>query len=105
MHWLLKREHWWVSLTALLLAEPCLSSTKQETLNYQGLERSYYLHVPENLKQGASLVVVLHGYTSSATTIMSYSGMNEVADADPSDGSHIVFERYRNKTSTLVANP
>ena len=81
MHWLLKREHWWVSLTALLLAEPCLSSTKQETLNYQGLERSYYLHVPENLKQGASLVVVLHGYTSSATTIMSYSGMNEVADA------------------------
>ena len=81
MHWLLKREHWWVSLTVLLLAEPCLSSTKQETLNYQGLERTYHLHVPENLKQGASLVVVLHGYTSSATTIMSYSGMNDVADA------------------------
>ena len=82
MHWLFTAKHWQILFTVLLLAEPCLSSAGQETLNYQGLNRTYYVHVPENLKQGASLVVVLHGYTSSAETIMSYSGMNEVADVN-----------------------
>jgi len=82
MYWLFTGKHWQILFTVLLLAEPCLSSAGQETLNYQGLNRTYYVHVPENLKQGASLVVVLHGYTSSAETIMSYSGMNEVADVN-----------------------
>ena len=61
MRRLFKGQYWLISLTVLLLAEPSLSSTEKETLNYQGLNRTYYLHVPENLKQGASLVVVLHG--------------------------------------------
>jgi len=44
------------------------------------LVRSYLLHVPEQLTQPAPLVIVMHGYTGSADGIMSYSGMNEVAD-------------------------
>jgi|TARA_B110000503_G_scaffold105412_1_gene157277 polyhydroxybutyrate depolymerase len=45
-----------------------------------GLTRSYLLHVPKQLAQGATLVIVMHGYTSSASNIMAYSGMNDVAD-------------------------
>ena len=44
-----------------------------------GLTRSYLLHVPKQLAQGATLVIVMHGYTSSASNIMAYSGMNDVA--------------------------
>jgi len=45
-----------------------------------GLDRTYYLHIPQNLPENAALVVVMHGYTGSASGIMGYSGMNSVAD-------------------------
>ena len=48
--------------------------------NYDGLEREYLLHIPNNIANNAPLVFVLHGYTGSAQGIMDYSGMNEVAD-------------------------
>tara|TARA_B100000945_G_scaffold313317_1_gene309231 strand:+ start:642 stop:2489 length:1848 start_codon:yes stop_codon:yes gene_type:complete len=48
--------------------------------NYDGLEREYLLHTPNNIANNAPLVFVLHGYTGSAQGIMDYSGMNEVAD-------------------------
>jgi polyhydroxybutyrate depolymerase len=53
-----------------------------ETLifNFDGLEREYLLHIPNNIVNNAPLVFVLHGYTGSAQGIMDYSGMNEVAD-------------------------
>ncbi|MFB0932528.1 MAG: PHB depolymerase family esterase [Pseudomonadales bacterium] len=46
------------------------------------LTRSYLLHVPKQLTHPAPLVIVMHGYTGSADSIMSYSGMNEVADEE-----------------------
>ncbi|MEC9466240.1 MAG: PHB depolymerase family esterase [Myxococcota bacterium] len=54
--------------------------SEEQTLLHAGLDRSYYLYIPENASELAPLVVVMHGYTSSATTIMQYSGMNALAD-------------------------
>ena len=40
----------------------------------------YTLYKPDNLKEKAPLVFVLHGYTSNSTNIMNYSKMNTIAD-------------------------
>ena len=56
--------------------------SEERTFSHQGLERTYHLYLPENLTISAPLVVVMHGYTSSAENIMSYSKMNEVADRE-----------------------
>ena len=56
--------------------------SEERTFSHQGLERTYHLYLPENLIISAPLVVVMHGYTSSAENIMSYSKMNEVADRE-----------------------
>ena len=45
-----------------------------------GLTRSYFLHLPEDLPNDAPLVFVLHGYGGRADTMMGFSGMNPVAD-------------------------
>lgn len=47
---------------------------------HDGLERDYILYLPENLPEDAPLVFMLHGYSSSAYTLMNYCGMNQVAD-------------------------
>ena len=49
------------------------NSLKQSLL-HNGIERDYLLYVPEGLPENAPLVVVAHGYTSSAEIIMAYSG-------------------------------
>lgn len=58
------------------------SSDSQELMNYQhgGLNRSYYLYLPDSISIGAPLVFVLHGFTGTAQGIMIYSGMNDIAD-------------------------
>ena len=48
--------------------------------NYDGLERRFRIHIPEHLEEGAPLVVMMHGFTSSAQIIEGYSGMNSIAD-------------------------
>lgn len=53
-----------------------------QSILHNGISRDYILYVPENLPTNAPLVVVSHGYTSSAKTMMSYSGMNKVADEE-----------------------
>ena len=45
-----------------------------------GINRSYYLYIPDSIKQEAPLIFVFHGYSSSALTIMNYSGFNNIAD-------------------------
>jgi polyhydroxybutyrate depolymerase len=50
------------------------------TFEHNGLTREYILYKPENLSANSPLVFVLHGYTSSNLIIMSYSGMNDIAD-------------------------
>ena len=47
---------------------------------HDGVNRLYTLYKPDNLKEKAPLVFVLHGYTSNSTNIMNYSKMNEIAD-------------------------
>lgn len=54
--------------------------TSEYTIEHQGLERSYWLHIPESIGSAAPLVVVMHGFTGSAQGIMDYSEMNRVAD-------------------------
>ena len=53
-----------------------------QSILHNGISRDYILYIPENLPTNAPLVVVSHGYTSSAKTVMSYSGMNKVADEE-----------------------
>lgn len=38
----------------------------RHTISFEGLEREYWLALPEPLKPGAPLLVMLHGYTGSA---------------------------------------
>ena len=47
---------------------------------HDGLSREYLFYKPENLVDNAPLLFVLHGYTSSANSIMSYSYLNDIAD-------------------------
>ena len=54
----------------------------KESILHNGISRDYILYIPENLPTNAPLVVVSHGYTSSAKTMIAYSGMNKVADAE-----------------------
>ncbi len=56
--------------------------SEHRTVIHDGLERDYIIHVPSNINQDSPLVIVIHGYTSSAETIMTYSGMNDVANRE-----------------------
>ena len=56
--------------------------SEHRTVIHEGLERDYIVHVPPNINQDSPLVVVIHGYTSSAETIMTYSGMNDIANRE-----------------------
>jgi len=53
------------------------------TIMHEGLERSFILHVPENLpSSGIPLVFVLHGYSGTAQNIQRYSGIDSIADTN-----------------------
>ena len=48
--------------------------------SHGGIERQYYLYIPDSIKQEAPLLFVFHGYSSNASTIMNSSGFNEIAE-------------------------
>ena len=81
-----------------------LSANAQDlhTFNHNGVEREYYLHLPESLPTGSPLVFVFHGYGSNASNIMGYSNMNDVADENnfavcyPQGTTDIYGERFWN---------
>jgi len=58
------------------------SINAQETFVYNGIERTYFLDMPDLLAPGAPLVFVLHGYTSSAGVIRYYSGWSALAESE-----------------------
>ncbi len=58
----------------------CEGIPESFSFNHEGLIRQYYLYVPELLEDNAPLVFVMHGYGGSANGIISYSGMNTIAD-------------------------
>ena len=55
---------------------------EERVIEHEGLERSFLIYVPTNIKENAPLVVAIHGYTSSAKTLMGYSGINQVAEKE-----------------------
>ncbi len=81
-----------------------LSANSQElhTFNHNGIEREYYLYLPESLPTGSPLVFIFHGYGSNASNIMGYSSMNNVADENnfavcyPQGTTDIYGERFWN---------
>ena len=56
------------------------------TMRDQGLEREYYLYRPEGLKEGAPLVIVLHGYGGSAL-----KGKKEMMDVADRNGFAVCY--------------
>jgi polyhydroxybutyrate depolymerase len=72
----------------MIVASACrkYAHVKKETnyaeLEYQGHDRSYLVHLPENYDSTKQypLIFVLHGITSRAKAIAGFSGFNEVAD-------------------------
>ena len=68
------------SLSSILFATQLISQTNDKTYTYKsgGIERSYIMHIPDNLPCKAPLVIVLHGYGGKADP--SRYGMNDIAD-------------------------
>ena len=58
----------------------CDGIPESYSFNHGGLTRQYYLYKPDFLEENAPLVFVMHGYGGSANGIISYSGMNTIAD-------------------------
>ena len=48
--------------------------------SYDGLSREYYLYLPDSIEVDSPLLFVFHGYSGSASGIMNYSGLNQIAD-------------------------
>ena len=76
-----------ILLTLLLLAP--LASAERDgnmlrgTLQHDGIEREYFIHLPPDYQQRNSnvpLVVAIHGYTSTATGFQVAHGLNRHAD-------------------------
>jgi len=58
----------------------CSHIVELSIFEYDGINRQYYFYRPDNIEDNAPLVFVLHGYGSSANSIMNYSNMNSIAD-------------------------
>jgi len=73
-----------LKLIALLLcfANGLAAQTITGSIQHNGIQRDYRLHLPPNLLPGSKppLVFNLHGFTSNATQQETYSDMNAVAD-------------------------
>jgi polyhydroxybutyrate depolymerase len=64
------------------VAPPRTLGSGVHTLEYDGQERSFHLHVPDGVEVGAPLLLALHGYSSSGATLQEYSGFDALADAN-----------------------
>ncbi len=70
-------------LFLMVLGVGVQAQTTVETLEHDGLTRSYRIHLPPDFDPQESLPLVfnLHGFTSNAIQQEIYSGMNAVADS------------------------
>jgi polyhydroxybutyrate depolymerase len=66
-------------LCLLCACTPTDDGVTQGEFSHNGTDRSYLYYAPDQLSADAPLVVVLHGFTSSAENIMNYSGLNTLA--------------------------
>ena len=73
-------------ITLFFIISICSFSQKTftNTINYQGIERGYIIHIPNSYtdKSEVPLILCFHGYSSSANIIMSYSGFNELSEKE-----------------------
>lgn len=58
----------------------CSHIVEMFEFEHNGIDRDYYFYKPDSALENAPLVFVLHGYSSSANSIMSYSMMNSIAE-------------------------
>lgn len=75
----------------------------QRTLTVNGLERAYFLHIPEGLdsQQSPALVFVFHGFQESGTYARSYTGFDRIADAN---GFIVVYPNGSGTSGSLSWN-
>ena len=65
-----------ILLTALFVCHAASAgSLKTETIQDQGLTRTYYLYLPNDLPADAPLVFILHGYGGSASSYVNNSSL------------------------------
>ena len=69
-------------LSLLLVVIVYAPVSAQLNFEYDGVTRTYYMDGPDPIPQGAPLVFVLHGYSSSAQMIRSYSGFSQLAQQE-----------------------
>jgi polyhydroxybutyrate depolymerase len=73
-----------MSIFIILVFVSCKKNSRNSDIasvkfQHNGLSREYIYYAPENIRESAPLVVVLHGYTGTAKNIMDYSRMNTIA--------------------------
>ncbi len=66
----------------ILLTAQAFAQGSSFTYVHDGINRSYILYTPDNLPPQAPLVMLLHGYTSTAAAVQAAYGMNAIADAN-----------------------
>jgi len=69
-------------LLALSVATDGHAAMQRHTLEHEGVEREYFVHIPPNAEKPLPVVVGLHGYTSTATGFAYAHGLNAHADAN-----------------------
>lgn len=69
-----------LALLGLLAAMP-VEAGEMRRLVVNGVERTYYLHVPSTVKPGAPLVIMLHGATANGRNDVHRYGWHHMADS------------------------
>ncbi|MGI9262482.1 MAG: hypothetical protein ACR2QR_10630, partial [Woeseiaceae bacterium] len=72
-------------------------SMLRRTMQHDGIEREYFVHVPDGAGVSAPLVVAIHGYTSTATGFEAAHNLNPHADTNNyiivyPQGSHFAID-------------
>ena len=75
-----------ISLSGCTNSEQAVAPAENDTpmlrrvINHDGIEREFFVHVPDNAGDNPPLVVAVHGYTSTATGFQATHGVNRNAD-------------------------
>ncbi len=65
---------------ALCLIAAGLAVSQDQSINIEGVERHYILHVPDAVGENPPLVFMIHGYNMTAEQKVGYTRFNDVAD-------------------------
>ena len=69
-------------LALLTLSTSACAQGGLQTFEHDGLQRGYRFHAPADLSPGAPLVVVMHGYGGSSSSMQNGYGWTELADEE-----------------------